>query len=122
MLPPLYTTLQSSADVRALMGPRPRLFRQGEAPQKEDKPYGVWLVVSGVPENTLSETPTIDRCSIQIDLYATTDDQSEALAIAVRDCLEPYAHMTAWRVVGREPETRLFRISVDFDWWNPRPA
>lgn len=122
MLPPIYTTLQSSADVRAILSARPRVFRMGEAPQKEQRPYATWLIISGVPENTLSETPTIDRCSLQFDLYAMQDGEAEVLATAVRDCLEPFAHMTAWRIPGREEQTRMFRVSLDFDWWNPRPA
>jgi hypothetical protein len=45
---------------------------------------------------------------------------TEALAIAVRDRMELAAHMTQWRVVGRDNATRLYRISLDFDWWLPR--
>jgi len=33
MFPPIYTTLQASSTVRAIFGARPRVYRQGEAPQ-----------------------------------------------------------------------------------------
>jgi len=122
VLPPLYTLLQASSAVRERLGARPRLYRHGEAPQNEERPYAVWLVVSGVPENTLSEKPAVDRDTVQIDIYAKTDADVVATAKAVRDQMETRTHMTAWRNPPREPETRLFRISMDFDYWLPREA
>ncbi len=122
MLPPIYTTLQASETVRGLLGARPRVYRMGEAPQDGDKPYSTWLVISGVPENTLSETPGIDRNSVQIDVWAKADADCEAIATAVRDQMETVTHMTAWRVSPREETTRLYRISLDFDWFLARDA
>lgn len=120
MIPPVFTTLQASATVRGLLGARPRVYRMGEAPQGDTKPYAVWLIVSGVPENTLSELPTIDRNSIQIDVYAKSDAECSEVATAVRDQMETVTHMTAFRVLPREDETRLYRISMDFDYFLPR--
>lgn len=120
MFPPVFTTLQASADVRAILGARPRLYRHGEAPQNESRPYGTWLVVSGIPENTLSETPGIDRDTVQIDVYAKGDAEIEELARVVRDQMETVTHMVAWRNPPRDEQTRLFHISMDFDYWLPR--
>jgi hypothetical protein len=120
MLPPVFTTLQASAAVRALLGARPRVHRHGEAPQGETKPYAVWLVVSGVPENTLSESPSMDRNSIQIDIYSKIDAECVEIAEAVRDQMETVTHMTAWRVLPREADTGLYRVSMDFDWFLSR--
>jgi hypothetical protein len=120
MLPPIYTTLQASATVRSLLGARPRVYRFGEAPQDKAKPYVVWQVISGLPENTLGELPSIDRDSIQVDVYAKEDAECEEVARAVRDRMEEVTYMTAFRSPPREPETRLFRISMDFDYWLPR--
>lgn len=122
MIPPIYQTLQASAAVRALLGARPRVFRMGEAPQDSDKPYATWLLISGIPENTLSETPAIDRDSIQLDVWSRSDAECEEIAIAIRDRMEQVTHMTAFRVHGREEETRLYRIGLDFDVWLPREA
>jgi hypothetical protein len=122
MLPPVFTTLQTSALVRSLLGARPRVYRQGEAPQNETRPYAVWQVISGVPENSLSESPSIDRDSIQLDVYATTDAGVVEVATAVRDQMETVTHMTAWRVHARDPATRLYRIGMDFDFWLPRES
>lgn len=122
MLPPIYTTLQASATVRALLGARPRVYRMGEAPQDNEKPYVTWFVVAGTPENTLSELPAIDRNSIQIDVWTKKDAECEEIAMAVRDQMETVTHMTAWRNPPRDEETRLYRISMDFDFWLPRDA
>jgi hypothetical protein len=119
MLPPILVWLQGSSLVRDILGARPRVYRMGEAPQNQTKPYATFLI-TGLPENSLSETPSIDRCSVQLDLYHVDDAATEALAIAVRDRMELAAHMTQWRVVGRDNATRLFRISLDFDWWLSR--
>lgn len=119
MIPPIFTTLQASAAVRALLGARPRVYRHGEAPQGVTVPYAVW-VVTGTPENTLSESPSIDRNSVQIDVYAGTDAQCIEVAEAIRDQMETVTHMTAFRNPPRDPETRLYRMSMDFDFWLPR--
>lgn len=121
MLPNVYRHLQASATVRSLLGARPRLYRHGEAPQNEARPYAVWLVF-GTPELTLSETPAVDRCTIQLDVYAKTESEVEATATAVRDQMETITHMTAWRNPARDADTKLFRMSLDFDWWLAREA
>lgn len=132
MIPPIFETLQASATVRSLLGARPRVFKHGEAPQApppragqtqaDVRPYATWLLISGVPENTLSEAPGIDRDSIQIDVYSKTEAECEAVATAIRDQLETVTHMTALRMPPRDPETKLFRLSMDFDYWLERPA
>jgi hypothetical protein len=120
MLPPIYTLLQASSDVRSLLRARPRLYRHCEAPQDETRPYAVWLIVSGIPENTLSESPAVDRDTVQLDIYTKGDAECETVAKAVRDQMETVTYMTAWRNPPRETETRLYRISMDFDYWLPR--
>jgi hypothetical protein len=122
MLPPVFTTLQASADVRAVLGARPRVYRFGEVPENETRPYGVWQVISGVPENTLSESPAVDRATVQLDIYATTDAEAVAVATACRDQLETVTHMTAFRNHPRDGATRLFRIGMDFDFWLARES
>lgn len=120
MFPPIYTLLQASVAVRNLLGARPRIYRD-EAPQDPERPYGVWLVVSGVPENTLSETPGHERVTVQLDLYAATQEVSAAVAQAVRAQLETATHITAWRS-DRDAETRAYRVSFDFDYWLARES
>lgn len=118
MLPPIYTTLRASSAVLALVANR--IYRHGYAPQGVAKPYVTWFLVSGNPENTLSETPAVDRCTVQIDCWSESDTEVEVLAKAVRDAVEPSAHITAFPVDDRETATELYRIAIQLDWWLSR--
>jgi hypothetical protein len=115
MLPPIYSTLRSSAAVLALVATK--IFRHGAAPQDCAAPYITWSIVIGTPENMLSETPQIDRLVVQIDCWHTKDAGVEELSAAVRNAMEPYAHMTSILLDEQEPETKLYRIGLQFDWW-----
>ena len=120
MLPPVFQTLKASAAVKNIVGQNPpRIYRHGSAPQDTSQPYITWFALPA-PENTLSELPIVDRVSVQIDCWHQTDAGVETLAVAVRDAIEPHAHMTATLMDLREPETRLYRISLTFDWWLDR--
>lgn len=122
MYPPVFQLLRANARVIEILGDPPRVYRRGYAPQGAPRaPYVTWLVVSGIPENTLSETPSKDRMTVQIDCWADKDKDAEILAIAVRDALEPHAHMTGQPIDGRELETKLWRNSLDFDFFVDRP-
>ena len=120
MFPPVKQTLAASAAVTAIIGSDPRVFGRGNAPQDGTKPYVSWFIVTGTPENELSDVPGIDRQTIQVDVWSKDDDESRRLAVAVRDAIEPVAHMTGVVVDEREPETKLYRIGMQFDWWLPR--
>lgn len=122
MLPPVFVTLKASSAVRAIVGTSPaRIYRHGNAPQDVAKPYITWTAF-GAPENQLSGTPTTDKYTVQVDCWHQTDKGVEDMADAVRDAIEPVAHMTAIRDEPREPETKLYRVSLDFDWFNDRPS
>jgi hypothetical protein len=121
MLPPIYNTLRQSAAVVAMVGTR--IFRHGRAPQDVARPYVTWALITGTPENHLSGTPPVDNMTLQLDCWAeaeTGDKGVETLATAVRDALETHAHMTGQPVDGREPDTNLWRIALQFDWWMDR--
>jgi hypothetical protein len=122
MLPPIYTWLKADSAVTAIIGSPPRAYRHQSAPQDTTRPYVTWNMVTGVPENTLSELPKIDRITVDIDCWHQTDAGVEALAVAVRDAIEPYAHMTGMPINLREPETKLYRIGLQFDVWLDRPS
>jgi hypothetical protein len=114
---PIRTTLQASPDVRAMFGLSPRVYRFGEAPDPDriTLPYVVWQIITAAPENHLSGTPGIDRQSVQIDVYAATDSGADAAGKLVRDTLEAHGHCLEYRTPPRDPETRLYRVSLDFD-------
>lgn len=126
MFPQVFQTLKASAAVKNIVGTNPpRIYRHGSAPQRPDglpfdQPYITWFIVVGTPENTLSELPATDRVTVQVDCWHQTDSGIEALAIAVRDAIEPYAVMTAVPVDTRETESKLYRIALQFDWFVDR--
>jgi hypothetical protein len=127
MLPPIFQILRAAPNVTALVGTNPaRIYRHGAAPQATAAPYITWSVITGTPQNTLSELPKIDACVVQIDCWSdntgTGAAQIEDLAVAVRAALEPFAHMTGFGPNGRDFETQRYRIMLQFDYWLDRPA
>lgn len=120
MLPPVFARLKTSSALTALVASR--IYRHGSAPQDSAlSPYITWTALP-TPENTLSETPGIDRVTLQIDCWSDNDTQVETVATLVRDTIEPVAHMTGVIIDSREPDTKLYRISLQFDWWLSRPG
>ena len=121
MYPPIFSVCAASSDVTALLGSNPvRLYAFGDAPQDEARPYAVWQQVTGYPENYIGNTPDIDRYTIQIDAYAETGAAARSVAEALRDAIEPVAHVVGWRGEGRDPDTRMYRYSFDVEWFVPR--
>lgn len=121
MLPPIFPILAASSTVTNIIGTNPvRAYRHGAAPQDTSKPYVTWSLISGLPDNTLSELPKVDRLTFEVDCWSMDGTQVENLAIAVRDALEPFCHMTGMPLNNREPETKLYRIALQFDYWLDR--
>lgn len=118
MLPPIYQILSSDAATSALAGDR--IYPHGDAPQDVARPYVTWFLITGVPELELSDTPSTDRCALQIDCWSETSAGADALAIAVRDAIEQHACVTGVVLNGREPETGLYRFAVQVDYWLSR--
>jgi hypothetical protein len=118
MFPPIAACLRTSSAVTNIVGNR--ITRHDSAPQDTTKPYITWFLVAGVPENTLSEVPGIDRCTVQIDCWHHTDAGIESLASAVRDAIEPHAHITAMPINQRETESKLYRLAIQADWFLSR--
>jgi hypothetical protein len=122
MFPPVFQTLKASQSLRSIVGTNPpRIYRHGSAPQDTTRPYVTWSVIGTEPQNNLSDLPPSDRIALQVDCWHQTDAGVEALAEAVRDAIEPRAHMTGLVVDLREPETKLFRVGLQFDFWLDRP-
>lgn len=118
MLPRVFAILKASADVRNIVATR--IYRHGSAPQDTSRPYITWTLISGIPENNLSDPPPLDRMSVQVDCWHQTDDGIDRLATAARDAIEPVAYMTGVIIDQRETETKLFRMSMQFDFFNGR--
>lgn len=115
MLPDIYNILKDDSAVNDIISGR--VFRHGDAPQGVQKPYVTWFLVDGLPENQLSDVPDIDKLIIHIDSWTEDDAGVVTLAKAIRNALEPLAHMTGMPVNERDDKTRLYRIGLQFDWF-----
>lgn len=118
MFPPIYSTLRASSAVVAIVGNR--IGRHGEIHGDATRPYITWQQINVVPENELSAAPDTDLVTVQINCMHETDAGVEALAKAVRDAVEPFAHITGMPVDQRDAETRLYWIAIQLDWWLAR--
>lgn len=118
MIPPVFATLSAATPVTNIVGDR--IYRHGDGVQDVPRPYVTFYVLIA-PENTLSELPAIDKVSVTVDCWSPSDAEVEALATAVRDAIEPLAHMVNTLIDNRDRQnTKLYRMTLQFDWWNPR--
>ena len=122
MTPPIVQACLQSSAVTALLGAGTamRFYSFGEAEQGVAKPYAVWQVVSGSPENYLAGRPDADSITLQVDVYAATGEAARMVRDAIRDAVELDAYVTRGGVEGRDPETKNYRASFDVDWWVSR--
>ncbi|PZW76606.1 uncharacterized protein DUF3168 [Pseudomonas sp. 2848] len=93
-----------------------RLYSFGEAPDNVVKPYVVWQLVNGSPENYLAGRPDVDGFTLQVDVYGSTGVSARSVRDAIRDAIELLAYVTRWGGETRDPTTKNYRISFDVDW------
>lgn len=118
MLPPIYAALTADSTLALLLGDR--IYRHDDATQDSGRPYVAWSTTIA-PENTLSELPGIDRCTVTVNIYSEDDEEVAQLAQLVRDAIEPHAHLINVPIDNRDrPATKLYRMALQFDWWLPR--
>lgn len=123
MYPPIFEVCSAHSDVQTNLGSSPcRLYPFGEAPQNVTAPYAVWQLVGGQPENYIDQVPDMDSWSLQIDVYASSVSAARSAGQALRDAIEPTAHITAWGGEGRDPDTNLYRLLISVDWWVDRDS
>lgn len=125
MYPPIFLVCSAVPAVTAVLGVAPvRLWPFDSAPAQGDDfyalPYAVWQTVGGSPENYIDTTPDIDSHTLQVDVYDLDASSARAAAEALRNAIEPHAHIVSWRGESFERDTQLYRYSFDVDWWVPR--
>lgn len=117
----LFPLLNASTPVKALLGSNPlRVYPWGEAPQNPTKPYAVYSVYSGIPENYLGNVPDIDNHGTQIDIYANTGVSCSACYVAIRDAIEGTNHVTSFQTPTLDPDTKLYIARIETDIWQSR--
>jgi hypothetical protein len=116
----LYPQLLNCAAVTSYVGDR--VF-PAVAAQDAKGPFVVWQAISNTPFNSLSCIPDSDSERIQIDCYDSDPVAIRDLAIAVRDCLQVTGTVIDGpRPAGIDPDTRLFRWTMDTQYFNKRGA
>jgi hypothetical protein len=120
MFPPIFATVAANATVQALLGVPVRFFPFGEADPQPKLPYAVWQTAYGSPLNSISDIPDTDSIGTQIDVYADEATKARDAAKAIRDAIEPAAHVTAINGEFRDPVTRNYRYSFTADWFVTR--
>jgi hypothetical protein len=117
MIAPIFSVCASSHEVTDLLGSNPvRIYPFGIQDDNVVYPYVVWQNITGSPENYIAQRPDADFFTLQVDAYADTVDEVIAVATALRDAIEPHAHITRWGGQERDPETKRYRYSFDVDW------
>ena len=118
---PIFSVCAADAGVRALLGVTPhRLYPFGEAPEGVVKPYAVWQLVTGSPENYLAGRPDIDGFTLQVDVYAVTATSARTVTDAIARAIELRANVVRWNGENKDTTTNLYRSSFDIDWLVPR--
>ena len=106
--------------VRALLGENPtRFFPFGNAPEDTTKPYALYQLISGVPENYLDGSPDLDGLTYQVDVYGRTIAEVEQIARALRAALEAIGHVIRLGANQRGTETSLYRKTFDLAVFEP---
>lgn len=118
MTVPFYRVAKAALPVLALLGgPEPRIYPWGENDDSaRTYPY-VTYRTDLQPSNLLSGRPGLDEGKLQIDIWADSDESAQAVAVALRDAIELNCYINTMRVMGRDPDTRSYRISFDVSWW-----
>lgn len=118
---PIFRVSAADPAVQALLGVSPhRLYPFGEAPEGVTKPYAVWQLVTGSPENYLAGRPDMDGYTLQVDVYAETASSARAVAQAISHAIELQAYVARWGGETKDTATKLYRSSFDIDWLVPR--
>ena len=121
MSAPINAVCALDSGVSDLLGENPqRLYPFGLVPQDVKKPYAVWQIIGGNPENYLAGRTDIDGYRLQVDVYASSGSDARAVAKALRYAIELNANITRWGGESRDPATKNFRYSFDVSWLVPR--
>lgn len=120
MFPPLFAIVSVDSAVQQSFGTPVRVLPFDEAPQGIQRPYAVWQIYGGSPYNYLGAVPDMDSFICQVDVYADTVSAARTGALALRNALEPHAHITSWRGEYTDKDTGFKRYSFDVEFHQSR--
>lgn len=83
-------------------------------------PYGTFLFVSSIANNTLTGPTDIQNTRVQVDLYATDPATLDAAGKAVLAAMAaaPFQNVQLTSQDGYEDQVRVYRRSIDFSVWS----
>ncbi len=122
-LPPLQAALTASAALlTAIGGPNPAgQIAQSVYPETYSRPYVVWSIVSGQPENFLQGEPDEDDIRCQVDCYSAQNTQCRQMMQAAVAACEGIGHIVFGPIVpGFDEGDKLFRWLFQVEVWNRR--
>lgn len=94
------------------------------APENTATPYIVWQVISAQRQNTLDGTTNHEWLRVQIDIYDKSYDKSLKLSHkaveAINNGVQLSIHSGSQQY--HEQETKLFRQSIDYEFWQTTPV
>lgn len=117
MIPDIYSILNVAA-VNAHVGTR--IFGAGHADDSPVYPYITWQVISGRPENYQGQAPNVDNARVQVNVWARDEAAVRTAAQAARDALDAAGHQVVLIGPDRDPETKSYRIQMDYSIWTAR--
>src|SRR5689334_105846 len=97
-----------------------RLYPFGEAPQGVPYPYASYFIPNALPENYLNQAPDVDQSDTQIDVWAKSGKDAVEVAKLIRDELEKTCYMTSFGNIERDPDTKSYRVRMNFDIYSKR--
>lgn len=113
MITPLAQVLLSDSDVSSHVANR--IYEWGKAPENVQNPYITWFIVTGQPNNNLSDPPPQDNYLIQVDIWSKM--ANEDLRRAVRDAIERHTYISSWGAHDRDDKTQDYRVTLTCDWF-----
>lgn len=114
MIPDIYNLLKDSAPITNIVGNR--IYKTTGPQNVSLDSYIIWKLPFILPENTISETPDIDRVVIEVICYHVEDKNLTVLTKAVRDSLELVCYMIQSSFNDRDEKTKLYSSSSTFEY------
>jgi hypothetical protein len=114
-----YLVGASPSAVSTLVGSRVYYVK---APQGVIRPYIVYSLVVGTPENQLDGPPGMENYRVQVDAYVDETSGADAARDLFMACLNELewgnrAQCISENFIAFEEDTKLFRASGDFSLW-----
>ena len=110
----VYGALHGHSPLAALVSTRIYRDHAGDAPAA---PYVVWSILATATSQGMDRNAGYaDRYSVSVDVFGTTEAQSDALVTVARDAMETIGLLSSGpQSLGREVETDLWRYTFTTD-------